>query len=210
MCWNAEVSLNTFVFSVFVLLLVYYNNEYTKYKILGFDNKWVYIFLMSAYLIQLIEHFLWKNIKTKYNRFFTIAVVVLLFCQPIASLMLLTNHDLRNIIIIFYLLFAVPYTSYIILHNKLRSSISPGGHLNWNLDTPLYLVCAWVFLFLFSFMYEQSWPSLLFAFITFGIFIYKEISSSGSMWCWVINVLSIYFAAYLLFYLPFCENKSVC
>ena len=210
MCWNAEVSLNTFVFSIFVLLFVYYNEKYTKYKIPGFDNIWLYIFLLSAYLMQLIEYFLWTNIKTKYNRFFTIAVVLLLFCQPVASLMLLTNIGLRNIMITLYLLFAVPYTAYIILYKKLRSVVSPGGNLNWNIPAPWWLVWAWVFVFLFSFMYEQKWPCLLFAIITFGVFIYKEMTSSPSMWCWVINILSIYYASYILFYLPFCENKSVC
>ena len=210
MCWNAEVSLNTFVFSIFVLLFVYYNQIYTKYKIPGFDNIWLYIFLLSAYLMQLIEYFLWTNIKNKYNNLFTKAVVILLFCQPIASLMLLTNISLRNTIITLYLLFAVPYTAYIILHKKLRSTVSPGGNLNWNIPAPWWMLWAWVFIFLFSFMYEQKWPSLLFAIITFGVFIYKEMTSSPSMWCWVINILSIYYASYILFYLPFCENKSVC
>ena len=210
MCWNSEVSLNTFIFSMFVLLLIMYNNAYTKYKIPGFENIWLYIFLLSAYLMQLIEYFLWTNIKNKYNNLFTKAVVILLFCQPIASLMLLTNISLRNTIITLYLLFAVPYTAYIILHKKLRSVVSPGGNLNWNIPAPWWLVWAWVFVFLFSFMYEQKWPCLLFAIITFGVFIYKEMTSSPSMWCWVINILSIYYASYILFYLPFCENKSVC
>ena len=29
MCWNKEVSLNTFLFSSFVFLLILYNNKYT-------------------------------------------------------------------------------------------------------------------------------------------------------------------------------------
>ena len=39
MCWNKDVSLNTFLFSGFVLLLIYYNNTYTKYKVAEFDSK---------------------------------------------------------------------------------------------------------------------------------------------------------------------------
>jgi len=30
MCWNAEVSLNTFAFSTFVLGMIIYNNTYTQ------------------------------------------------------------------------------------------------------------------------------------------------------------------------------------
>jgi hypothetical protein len=210
MCWNAEVSLNTFVFSTFVLILVYYNNEYTKYKIPIFDNKWLYVLLVLAYSIQLIEHFLWKNMTNKYNSILTIAACILLFFQPLASLMLLTNYGLRNILITIYILVGVPYMLYTILNKKFRSTVSPGGNLKWNMPMPESAAWTWLFVFLFSFIYEQKWFFVLFLIITLTIFIYKEITTSGSMWCWVFNSISIYFAAYLLFYLPFCENRTVC
>jgi len=210
MCWNAEVSLNTFLFSIFVLILVYYNNEYTKYKIPIFENKWLYVVLVLAYSMQLIEHFLWKNIKNKYNSVLTIAVCILLFFQPLASLMLLTNYGLKNILIIIYLLFGVPYMLYTILNKKFRSTVSPGGNLKWNIPMPDFAAWGWLIVFLFSFIYEQKWFFVLFLITTLAIFIYKEINTSGSMWCWVFNSISIYFAAYLLFYLPFYENKKVC
>ena len=54
MCWNSQVSLNTFLFSTFVLLLVMYNNYYTQYKIKGMENIWVYVFFMSFITMQLI------------------------------------------------------------------------------------------------------------------------------------------------------------
>lgn len=38
MCWNEHVSLNTFLFSSFVLALIVYNNSYTKYKIQELNN----------------------------------------------------------------------------------------------------------------------------------------------------------------------------
>jgi hypothetical protein len=30
MCWNESVSINTFVFGIFVLLLIAFNNKYSK------------------------------------------------------------------------------------------------------------------------------------------------------------------------------------
>ena len=47
MCWNKDVSLNTFLFSSFVILLIYYNNTYTKYKVAEFNSIWVYVFFGS-------------------------------------------------------------------------------------------------------------------------------------------------------------------
>ena len=100
MCWNAEVSLNTFVFTCFTLAFVYYNNEYTQYKLSEFKNKWLYIFLFLVFLIQFIEYFIWKNLKNKYNPFFTKILFVTIYLQPIASLMLLSNLTIRNALLI--------------------------------------------------------------------------------------------------------------
>ena len=211
MCWNADVSINTFIFSIFVLGLVYYNNNYTKYKIHDFDNQWMYVFLLLAFSMQLIEFFIWKNINNKfYNKFFTILAFILVFCQPMASLMLLNNHSLRNIMLLLYFIFGVPYAIYTIYTKHFDSIVSKSGNLIWNIKINIFCFWIWVFLLLFSFLYERKWGHVLFAIITLSIIIYKEQSTSGSVWCWFINSISIYLAIYLLFYLPFYENKKIC
>ena len=43
MCWNQYISINTFVFGVFVLLLVAFNNKYSNYKIEFFNNIYAYL-----------------------------------------------------------------------------------------------------------------------------------------------------------------------
>ena len=76
MCWNEHVSLNTFLFSSFILLLIIYNNAYTKYKIEELNNINIYIFLASIIFIQLIEFFIWRNMNNKYyNNFFSILLL---------------------------------------------------------------------------------------------------------------------------------------
>lgn len=211
MCWNADVSLNTFLFSIFVLGIVYYNNHYTKYKIHHFDNEWMYIFLLVSFSMQLIEYFLWKNINNKYyNSIFTTCSFILVFLQPVASLMLLSNYSIRNMLLTLYIIIVVPYIIYRIYSKKFGTTVSPSGNLIWNLHINRIIFWFWLFLLLFSFLYQQQWGSVLFAIITFSIFIYKEQASSGSLWCWFINSVSIYLSVYLLFYLPFNENKRIC
>lgn len=78
MCWNKEIFLNTFLFSSFVLALIFYNNTYTQYKIKYFDNSWYYILLSSIILMQLVEYFIWRNIHSTYNQFFSIVASILL------------------------------------------------------------------------------------------------------------------------------------
>ena len=89
MCWNTSVSLNTFVFSMFVLLFIIYNNTYTEYKIKELQNIWLCLFLASFIFMQLIEYFIWRNINDKYyNKLFSILGTLLIFSQPIFSSMI--------------------------------------------------------------------------------------------------------------------------
>ena len=213
MCWNADVSLNTFLFSMFVLILIYYNNEYTKYKIKIFENKWFYIFLSSIIFIQLLEFFIWKNLKSNLNSFFTKCLMILIILQPVFSLMLLSNLTLRNILLIPYIfgsiLFLINLTS-----NEVTTYVSKSGHLVWKyFDIKLggivinkYLSLCWVFLLLFGLFYEKKWEYLLFGIITIIICSYAEYNSSSSTWCWISNLFFIYLISYLLFYLPLIEK----
>ena len=71
MCWNKDISLNTFLFSSFILVLIIYNNTYTQYKINELDNIWMYLFFASFIFMQLIEYFIWRNINDPvYNNLF--------------------------------------------------------------------------------------------------------------------------------------------
>ena len=125
MCWNAEVSLNTFLFSSFVLVIIIYNNSFTKYKIQELNNKWMYILIVSIVSIQLLEFFIWKNINNKfYNNIFSISTSLLLIIQPIFSLMLLTNEQIRDLLLISYLLITIPYAIYKFSTKHIHSEIT--------------------------------------------------------------------------------------
>ena len=68
MCWNADISINTFIFAIFALVFIYITNTYSKYKTKIFDNPLVYLFFFEVALIQLVEYFLWRNLKNaKWN-----------------------------------------------------------------------------------------------------------------------------------------------
>lgn len=210
MCWNETVSLNTFIVSVFTLCIVYYNNTYTKYKMSIFNNKWLYIFLLLSFSMQLVEFFIWRNIKNKYNSIITIFAFIIVFLQPIASLMLITEKQIRNYMVGTYTFIGTLYVLYILQTKKFMSTVSKTGHLQWNIKINHYYFWIWLFFLLFSFFYEKQFILLFIALITLSIFVYREYTSSGSLWCWFINSISILLLVYLLFYLPFCENKSIC
>lgn len=211
MCWNEEVSLNTFLFSSFVLLLILYNNTYTQYKITYLNNLWIYLFFMSFIAMQLVEFFIWRNINNKfYNHIFSTMAAMLLFIQPLVSLMMLSNISLRNNLILVYSVLFLPYFIYKFITNNMKSRISNKGHLEWLFfDTNMLLFAGWMFFFLISFIYTQNLYGLLFGVIVFFIscYNYYKDETLGSMWCWGVNLIMIYFAFYLLFYLPFYEKE---
>jgi len=211
MCWNAEVSLNTFLFSSFVMLLIIYNNNYTQYKIQfikGVNNLWVYVFMFSFIFIQLIEFFIWKNISNPpLNSLFTFMAQCLLLLQPVASSMLLP-YQTRMYFIVPYLIIAIPIFMYRYNTKKFSSVVTPLNHLHWNMllyDSEKMVSLIWGFFFLFPLLYAGNQFGFMFGFITLMIIVYNyyKDKSVGSMWCWVVNTVMIYYAAYLLFYLPF-------
>ena len=216
MCWNESVSLNTFLFSSFVLALIIYNNSFTKYKIQELNNNWTYLFITSVIFMQLIEFFIWRNINNKYyNNIFSISAVFLLIIQPICSIMILTNANikLRNVLLIFYLLLVIPYSIYQFSTKHISSTISKNGHLTWKyFDTSIITWTIWLFFLLISFVYEKKWFGIIFGLLILIITIlnYKNDNSVGSMWCWVINSIMIYYVCYLLLFLPFLEKKKLC
>ena len=207
MCWNAEVSLNTFLFSGFILCLIIYNNAYTQYKIPELNNVWMYIFLGSIMLIQLIEFFIWRNLKTSYNKVFSILAVLLLLFQPIASMMLISDIKIRNTIIAIYTVLAAPYSIYKFSTENVHSVVSD-GHLQWKFFN-IHIV-FWLFFFLFGFVYEKYWVLIGLAVFLLLIVYYNHVkhNTAGSMWCWAVNSIMIYYAFYLLFYLPFKEKNA--
>jgi len=94
----------------------------------------------------------------------------------------------------------------------MKASISNKGHLVWwFLDSNLLLLAIWLFFLLFSFIYNQNFYEIIFGIglLFISVYNYYKDKTIGSMWCWAVNSIMIYYASYLLFYLPFCE-KELC
>ena len=215
MCWNKDVSLNTFLFSGFVLLLVIYNNKYTQYKNPHFDSIWMYIFISSVILIQLIENFLWKNINDPYyNRVFSFITLIVVLLHPILSLMIITDTNVRNIMILIYSVLVTFFGIMKLKSKDIYSDVSPGGHLHWNFATVSpNIIILYIFFFFFSFIYQKCWIGTSISIIILLLLVlynFGKDRTMWSMWCWITSVIMIYHAGYLLLYLPFREKLDTC
>ena len=211
MCWNQAVSLNTFLFSGFVLALIIYNNAYTQYKIQELNSVWVYIFLFSIISMQLVEFFIWRNIKNAfYNRAFTWIANLLVLSQPAFSLMLLPDIKMKTVLVSVYLVLVSIYVIHQMMTFDVHSTVSKMGHLQWNTSklSQLLIWVVWLFFFSFSLVYLNKIRGILFGAVLLLVSYYNfsKDNTMGSMWCWFINFAALYCAFVLLFYLPFIKD----
>jgi hypothetical protein len=198
MCWNASVSLNTFVFSVFALLFSYFNGEA---KIIGV------IFYLSFIIMQLIEYFVWS--KTYSNRLLSQIALLVIFFQPILNILNIEEKtELIPYLLLAYIIFALQY---IIIKpfNTADFSMVPSknGHLSWKwFNFNLLIIFIW-FMFLSSrWIIDKMYITLIFTtiFLIITIILYKDTQTWGSMWCWICNFTSFYLIL-SVFYKDICS-----
>lgn len=206
MCWNENISLNTFAFSIFALCFIIYNNTYTPYKI-PVQGIFVYLFFLSFIVMQLNEFFLWRNLNNHYNHIFSIVGVFILFLQPFFSLLMIENELLKYSMSAFYLLFGLPIVTYS-LSTKSPITRVQNGHLAWDWFTHYPIVVyVWLFLLFFSLFYNGWYMAALFGIVLYLYHVYKYKNGTfPSVWCWSINSIFIIALIYILIYLPLVEN----
>lgn len=215
MCWNQYVSINTFVFSAVVLMLIAFNNKYSKYKIQDFQSKYVYFFVISVISMQLIEFFIWRNINNKMmNNIFSVIGFLLLIIQPFASLMLLKNKYVKTQLISFYTIISLIYIIYNLSTHTPTTSVSKTGHLKWdwvNKTHSPFLFFMYLFFSFFSGLYERIYAPIIYSTILLltTYITYSTDNTVGSIWCWFINAISLYYAFKLLIYLPYFEKSRI-
>jgi hypothetical protein len=216
MCWNQYVSINTFVFGIFVLLLIAFNNKYSNYKIEFFNNIYAYLFVLSVISMQFIEFVLWRNLNNiRMNRIFSILGLLLLAIQPFGSLLLIHNIYLRNILLTIYSIPTLIYLIYNIHNSNIHTTISKCGHLHWHWNSTFFnkpfinfvVVLFYLFFMLFSFLYNKLYLLFLFVLLLFLIlkYYYYKDDTSGSLWCFYVNIIMVYLLCVILFKEPFNE-----
>jgi len=195
MCWNADISINTFLFALFALVFIFLANTYTKYKQETFKNPLVYLLLLEVASIQLIEFFLWKNLKNKkMNEFLTSLALYIIIIEPLTIMLMIPNKIILISIVLCYLLFLL--TKYSTSSRSFVTNVK-NGHLSWgwiNKASPLSIF-IYLFFFVFSMYLINNFLLFLFSIFTLIItlFFYFKDNTFGSMWCWSTNLFLLYF-----------------
>lgn len=186
MCWNANVSINTYIFGLFACLFAFFNNKLTVTR---------FLFAQSWMSMQLIEYFIWS--KTFSNRLLSQIAFVFIFSQPLFSILSISNHTtVKYLALVSYFLFMA-----IIMIFKPWSTIdfttvqATNGHLSWKwMNYSKIVILLWFIFFSISFVVGKEWIqlSLLTISAVVSYVLYSKTLTWGSLWCWLVNLASLY------------------
>lgn len=190
MCYSATTSLQTYAMAM-----------------VGFLLGWVYGFsrpaLWFAFLfsqMQLVEYFLWKNLKDPtLNRLFSALGLFVIFLEPIFALRL-SGPNLSWIMAYLVLIGASYFLS---PPFDLSTQIGKDGHLHWNFLQPIESPMAWVWIAFFAYGIFRTYNrwGYLFALVTLLYAFYRTALQRtwSSYWCFVVNLFWLYVIAWVLY-----------
>ena len=183
MCWNAEVSLESFSFGVIGIILA---------SLTGLPFPFI-LFYATIVGMQLVEFVVWEyglggtEESRDINHYASLAASGLLMLQPIASLLTLRNSG--PLIVIYLVLGGIFH-----LMEKSQYSMTVGkdGHLVWEwiqAKRLLFGLAIYFSFLLLPLIIGKSWEYLTIVLVTLGISLvaYGKGGTWGSMWCWIVN-----------------------
>jgi hypothetical protein len=186
MCWNAEVSLNTFIYGTIAAIIVLSLNKIPIRTIL---------LVYTVSLIQLIEYFTWKNINNnEIVHYLSITGAFILLLQ----VLLITNNNLKNKEQLFSYIFIFILAIIAFYHNfenkKFHMEKGENGHLKWLwADLPIPLLISGLLLWIYPPIKNKNYISTLFIIttLTISFYYYYKYKTWGSMWCYIGNLFWI-------------------
>ena len=219
MCWNSDISINTFIFSCLTLLFIFITNTYTKYKTPLFNNKLAYLLIFVVVSIQLIEFFLWRNIKNKkINNYLSIIGMAIIYAQILILILMIPDLNNRYLLLTIFIITSIIYffTYTIKNYSKIYTDIGKNGHLDWNWSKYNGYENIWIFIWLLFYIIpcflikDFILSFFILATLVFSLFFYLKSNTFGTMWCWSFNIISIYFILNILMIQPFLEYNALC
>lgn len=203
MCWNKEISLNTFLFSLFSASLAYHNKVINFYGLL---------FLISFISMQLLEYFTWKYLNNKQiNILLSKIGLFIIFIQPILSLQIYYSEKDKLLIRTLQGIYILFMTSVLVSSPPIDFSMyrEKNGHLAWNwLKFPFFVNVIWIAFQIGIFLYYKDYTIFFINLIIVVLvyYNYHKTNTWGSLWCWVANIISIGLLLEVFFGFRFSSN----
>lgn len=183
MCWNATISLQTYLFALSAFSIAYS---------LGYPLKYL-LFPLFFSQIQLTEYLMWSDQKcTGLNQFASLMAFFIILLEPVTTIFrLYPSEEFYSLIKQYAVVFFLILYFYFPNKESLCTKPSTEGHLVWNwLNLPLLV---WLFYFLYPLWINNKLVGLA-GFLTFlySFYNYYTSGAAGSMWCWIANIYWVF------------------
>jgi hypothetical protein len=181
MCWNAEVSLNTFLFGMISMTIVLLLNKISFITIL---------LALTLSLIQLMEYYAWNNINNK-DAIFKLSIIgyfIIVSQILILNYGFLNNND-RLISVIIILVLSIYFFIYNYQNDKFYMEKGKNKHLIWHwvdIPTPLLLIVL-IFYIYPAIQYGIITSMAIIVPLLISLYYYYKYKTWGSMWCYMSN-----------------------
>ena len=194
MCWSAEVSLNTFIFSLFGTVFALANGTITVPEAL---------FVITFASMQLVEYFAWSNLKnTETASKFGLALVLL---EPLVSINAWYTGPYKTQILVGYVVAVV----LMLATQSLPFTIHPAsnGHLIWDWweRVPKLFGIVWTLVFFLGLYYAGPFKfGLAVSLLLVSVYNFYTFRTHSSMWCWFANSVALFLIGQV-FYKNLCH-----
>jgi hypothetical protein len=184
MCWNANVSLTTFIVGVIVNTIILLAAIKYNYKsLLLLCIIWYWVFMM-----QFCEFFIWKNIYPEFfsklayvfnvTQILLLAVLFLLFGENISQ----TNKILAGTILVCYLcIILFPTSNRLVVEEKNKHLSYPWWDSSVKVWAYIIAIFSISLLLIKPFYYGLACGTLIFLLLFFSMLFYRK--NVPSIWC---------------------------
>ena len=187
MCYNASISLNTFIFGFIMAIIAYYT------KII--HNSTI-IILLSFSAIQLLEYFTWTYYNNKkINKILSYIGLIIILTQIYLLNYYLPPANISRFILI--LLFIILILFIIIQLPKINFAMTRGKnkHLIWHwLDLPIIWIIIGLSFYIIPILFTRNLFIIIIYLLVLAIslYFYWNYKTWGSMWCYFSNSLWVF------------------
>ena len=192
MCWNAEISLKTFVVGAMGAIICLYLNTIPISLI---------CITFSFTFMQLLEYFTWTYIGDSQKIYYLSIIGILLILLQIFMLCYYVNnyqYELLFALFAYVILFCI----FVLPETKFNMKKGKNGHLEWEwLNFPPIFLFFGLLLYCLPILFNKNYIGFLFtsSTIIISLYNYYKYKTWGTMWCYFSNIIWFFFVAFSLY-----------
>jgi len=187
MCFNASVSLNTFIFGFIMAIVAYYSKIIRNSTIL---------ILLSFSSIQLLEYFTWTYYNNKkINKILSYIGLIIIITQIYLLNYYLPPVNISRFILILLLILLILFI--IIQLPKIKFAMTRGKnkHLIWHwLDLPIIWIIIGLSFYIIPILFTRNLFIIIIYLLILAIslYFYWNYKTWGTIWCYFSNSLWVF------------------